>query len=228
MTTATSTPDAAPDSGRGSMFTGIMAIVAIVALVAGMVGILGSAAHAAPQIGQLAPDFNIQDSKGDSLRLSQYRGRIVVLEWTNADCPYTRKHYTSGNMQSVQELAQQNGIVWLSVVSAAPGMQGYVNGAAADALTESRHATPTAVLLDPNGIVGHLYSAKTTPHMFVIDKNGALRYMGGIDSIATADADDIARAEPYLKEAMLAIAQGEKPPHSVTKPYGCSIKYSGA
>jgi peroxiredoxin len=203
-------------------------VVAIVATVAGMISILGSAAHAAPQIGQVAPDFTAQDSKGDSLRLSQYRGKTVVLEWTNADCPYTRKHYTSGNMQSVQQLAQQKGIVWLTVISSAPGKQGYVNGPAADALTESRHAAPTAVLLDPNGTLGHLYSAKTTPHMFVIDKNGALQYMGGIDSIATADVDDIAHAEPYLKEAMLAVAQGDKPPHAVTKPYGCSVKYAGS
>jgi peroxiredoxin len=228
MTIVTSSPETAPDSGRGSIFTGIMAIVAIVALVAGMVGILGSAAHAAPQIGQLAPDFNVQDSKGDTLHLSQYRGKTVVLEWTNADCPYTRKHYSSGNMQSVQALAQQKGIVWLTVISSAPGKQGYVNGPAADALTASRHAVPTAILLDPNGTVGHLYNAKTTPHMFVIDKNGTLQYMGGIDSIATADMDDIAHAEPYLKEAMLAVAQGDKPPHAVTKPYGCSVKYAGS
>jgi AhpC/TSA family len=228
MATADRGLESAPDSGRGSMFTGIMAVVAIVALVAGMVGILGSAANAAPQIGQLAPDFSAQDSKGDSLRLSQYRGKTVVLEWTNAECPYTRKHYLSGNMQSVQELARENGIVWLTIVSSAPGKQGYVNGSDADSLTQSRRAAPTAVLLDPNGTVGHLYSAKTTPHMFVIDKAGALRYMGGIDSIATAEVEDIALAEPYLKEAMLAVAQGQKPPHSVTKPYGCSIKYAGA
>jgi hypothetical protein len=228
MTTVSSSPETAPEPGRGSVFTGIMAVVAIVATVAGMISILGSAAHAAPQIGQVAPDFTAQDSKGDSLRLSQYRGKTVVLEWTNADCPYTRKHYTSGNMQGVQQLAQQKGIVWLTVISSAPGKQGYVNGPAADALTESRHAAPTAVLLDPNGTLGHLYSAKTTPHMFVIDKNGALQYMGGIDSIATADIDDIAHAEPYLKEAMLAVAQGDKPPHAVTKPYGCSVKYAGS
>jgi hypothetical protein len=225
--TTNTTLDTAPDSGRGSMFTGVMALVAIVALVAGMVAILGTAANAAPQIGQLAPDFTAQSSNGDSVRLSQYRGKTVVLEWTNADCPYTRKHYTSGNMQSFQSLAQQNGIIWLSIVSSAPGMQGYVSGAEAHALTTSRHAAPTAVLLDPNGTVGHLYNAKTTPHMFVIDSSGALRYMGGIDSVASADVQDIAHAEPYLKEAMLAVAQGEKPPHSVTKPYGCSIKYAG-
>jgi hypothetical protein len=190
---------------------------------AGMLGAL--TAVAAPQIGQPAPDFTAVDSKGDSVHLSDYRGMTVVLEWTNADCPYTRKHYTSGNMQGVQSLAQQNRIVWLSVISSAPGRQGYVTGPAADQLTQSRKANPTAVLLDPTGTVGRMYAAKTTPHMFVIDKNGALQYMGGMDSIATTSEADIARAEPYLKEAMLAVAQGNPAPHPVTKPYGCSIKY---
>jgi peroxiredoxin len=227
MTTLDQSPETTPRPGRGSLFAAIMAVTAIASLVVGLIGILGVAAAAPPQIGQLAPDFLALDSKGDSLRLSQYRGKTVVLEWTNADCPYTRKHYSSGNMQSVQALAQQKGIVWLSVISSAPGKQGYVNGPDADALTESRHAEPTAVLLDPTGALARMYNAKTTPHMFVIDKSGALRYMGGIDSIATADPGDIPRAEPYLKEAMLAVADGENPPHSVTKPYGCSIKYAG-
>jgi peroxiredoxin len=221
-----STGQELPSPGpRTGAFTGVMAIVAIIALVAGLVSILGSAANAAPQIGQLAPEFSAQDSKGNSVTLNQYRGKTVVLEWTNADCPYTRKHYNSGNMQSVQAEAQKAGIVWLSIVSSAPGKDGYVNGAEADALTASRHAAPSAVLLDPTGTVARLYSAKTTPHMFVIDKNGNLRYMGGIDSIASADPEDIAKAEPYLKEAMLAVESGGKPAHAVTRPYGCSIKY---
>jgi hypothetical protein len=159
------------------------------------------------------------------VRLNQYRGKTVVLEWTNADCPYTQKHYASGNMQSVQALAQKNGVVWLTVISSAPGKQGYVNGPAADALTQSRGAVPSAVLLDPSGTLGRMYDAKTTPHLFVIDKNGALQYMGGIDSLATTDISDIPHAEPYLKEAMLAVAQGSPVAHPVTKPYGCSIKY---
>ena len=182
-------------------------------------------AAAAPQIGQPAPAFTSTDSKGASVSLNQYRGKTVVLEWTNADCPYTRKHYTSGNMQGVQALAQKNGVVWLTVISSAPGKQGYVNGPAADALTTSRGASPTAVLLDPSGTVGRLYGAKTTPHMFVIDKNGTLQYMGGIDSLATAEVDDIPKAEPYLKEAMLAVTQGAPVAHPVTKPYGCAVKY---
>jgi AhpC/TSA family len=215
----------APKTGRDGGAAGFLAAAAIIAALVGMVGILDVAASTTPQIGQPAPDFTALDSKGATVHLSDYRGKTVVLEWTNADCPYTRKHYTSGNMQSVQNLAQQNGIVWLSVISSAPGKQGYVNGAAADALTQARKAAPTSVLLDPTGSIGRLYSAKTTPHMFVIDKNGALQYMGGIDSIASADAGDISRAEPYLKEAMLAVSQGKPAPHAVTKPYGCSIKY---
>jgi peroxiredoxin len=188
----------------------------------------GGAVHAAAdsaQIGQPAPDFTATDSQGKTRHLSDFRGKTVVLEWTNADCPYTRKHYTSGNMQSVQALAQERGIVWLTVISSAPGKQGYVDGPGADALTRSRHAVPTAVLLDPSGTVGRLYQAKTTPHMFVIDKTGALKYMGGIDSIATADVSDIAQAEPYLKEAMLAVVEDKPVAHPVTRPYGCSVKY---
>jgi peroxiredoxin len=227
MTTLSQSPESAPQSGRGGLFSALMAVVAICALAVGLIGILDVAAAAAPQIGQTAPDFSAQDSKGNTLRLSQYRGKTVVLEWTNADCPYTRKHYSTGNMQSVQTSAQEHGIVWLSIISSAPGKEGYVDGTAADALTASRHAAPTAVLLDPTGALGHLYNAKTTPHMFVVDKNGMLQYMGGIDSVATADPSDIAHAEPYLKEAMLAVAEGGKPPHAATKPYGCSVKYAG-
>jgi AhpC/TSA family len=197
----------------------------IAALFTGLIGAPAIAAGDPLQIGQPAPEFTATDSKGRSLSLSQYRGKTVVLEWTNADCPYTHKHYASGNMQGVQALAQKSGVVWLTVISSAPGKQGYVNGPAADALTQARGALPAAVLLDPSGTVGRLYGAKTTPHMFVIDKNGALQYMGGIDSIATAEAADIPHAEPYLKDAMLAVAQGTPVAHAVTKPYGCSIKY---
>jgi peroxiredoxin len=212
-------------AGRDRGGAGITAAAVIVALVVGMIGIFDSAAGAAPQVGQPAPDFSGADSKGNPVRLGDYRGKVVVLEWTNADCPYTRKHYAGGNMQSVQNLAQQNGVIWLTVISSAPGKQGFVSGPAADALTQSRNAVPSAVLLDPTGTIARLYAAKTTPHMFVIDKGGTLQYMGGMDSIATADEADIAHAEPYLKEAMLAVAQGHPVAHAVTKPYGCSIKY---
>ncbi len=177
------------------------------------------------QVGQPAPDFSTLDSQGHMRHLADYRGKVVVLEWTNADCPFTRKHYESGNMQSLQSLARDKGVVWLSVISSAPGKQGYVDGSAADQLSRTRHAVPTAVLLDPSGNVGRLYHAKTTPHMFVIDAQGELRYMGGIDSIATAEVADIPKAEPYLKEAMLAVADNQPVAHPVTRPYGCSVKY---
>jgi AhpC/TSA family len=216
-----------PSRRRNRLAAAAVMAAAVTAL--GLMGVLDSAAAPpfgpAPQIGQPAPDFTATDSKGNPVHLREYYGKTVVLEWTNADCPYTRKHYTSGNMQSMQGLAQQNGVVWLTVISSAPGKQGYVNGPAADTLTQTRKALPTAVLLDPSGTVGHLYAAKTTPHMFVIDKNGTLQYMGGIDSLATSDVADIARAEPYLKEAMLAVVQGSPVAHPATKPYGCSVKY---
>jgi peroxiredoxin len=202
------------------------ALIAITVIIGGITCIAtGAFAAGAVQIGQPAPEFTATDSKGAPVSLSQYRGKVVVLEWTNADCPYTHKHYASGNMQSLQSLAQKNGVVWLSVISSSPGKQGYVNGPGADQLTVSRHASPAAVLLDPSGTLGRLYGAKTTPHMFVIDKNGALQYMGGIDSLATADAGDIPNAEPYLKEAMLAVTEGHPVAHAVTRPYGCSVKY---
>ncbi|MDB6082486.1 MAG: thioredoxin family protein [Gammaproteobacteria bacterium] len=197
------------------------AFLACFALAAGGVRAQGDE----PQVGRPAPEFAAKDSKGTTRHLSDFRGKPVVLEWTNADCPYTRKHYSSGNMQGVQALARKNGVIWLSVISSAPGKQGYVNGPAADALTQSRSAVPTAVLLDSSGAVGRLYHARTTPHMFVIDENGILQYMGGMDSIATADTGDIDKAEPYLKEAMLAVVERKPVAHAVTKPYGCGVKY---
>ncbi len=191
------------------------------------VGLAGAATPGADalQIGQPAPDFSAVDSHGQMRHLADYRGKVVVLEWTNADCPFTRKHYTSGNMQSLQSLAREHGVVWLSVISSAPGTQGYVDGPRADELTRTRNAVPASVLLDSSGTVGRLYHAKTTPHMYVIDAKGELRYMGGIDSIATTDGADIPKAEPYLKEAMLAVVADQPVAHPVTRPYGCSIKY---
>jgi peroxiredoxin len=203
----------------------ILGVLAFTALALTVYAASAQAAGDEPQVGQPAPDFSAVDSQGKTHRLADFRGKTVVLEWTNADCPYTRKHYTSGNMQNLQSLARDRGVVWLTVISSAPGKQGYVDGPGADALSSSRHAVPAAVLLDPSGTVGRLYHAKTTPHMFVIDAKGELRYMGGIDSIATADVADIQTAEPYLKEAMLAVVDDKPVAHPVTRPYGCSVKY---
>jgi AhpC/TSA family protein len=200
-------------------------VIVVVAFAATAAEIVRGATAEGLAIGQPAPDFSATDSEGKTRHLADFKGKTVVLEWTNADCPFTRKHYASGNMQSLQALARQQGVVWLSVISSAPGKQGYVDGAGADELTRTRHAMPTAVLLDPSGAVGRLYHARTTPHMFVIDTKGDLEYMGGIDSLATSDVDDVPKAEPYLKEAMLAVV-GDKPvAHPVTQPYGCGVKY---
>jgi peroxiredoxin len=200
-------------------------IIVILAFAATAAEIVRGASAEAPQIGQPAPDFTAVDSQGNTRHLADFKGKAVVLEWTNADCPFTRKHYSSGNMQSLQALARQHGVVWLSIISSAPGKQGYVDGAGADELTRTRHAVPTAVLLDPSGTVGRLYRAKTTPHLFVIDPKGDLRYMGGIDSLATTEVADIQTADPYLKEAMLAVVDDKPVAHPVTRPYGCSVKY---
>jgi len=147
-----------------------------------------------------------------------------VLEWTNHDCPFVRKHYDRNNMQQLQKTYTEKGVVWLSVISSAPGKQGHVSPEQAQALTTSRNASPSAVLLDPEGTVGRAYGAKTTPHMYMIDK-GTLRYMGGIDSIPSSDPADIPNAEPYLQAAVDAVLAGEKVTKPMTRPYGCSVKY---
>jgi hypothetical protein len=213
------------ESGRRLARRGGRAILAATVLWTCCVSGNSWAADDEPQVGRPAPAFSGTDSQGNTRRLEDFRGKTVVLEWTNADCPFTHKHYASGNMQGLQGLAREHGVVWLSVISSAPGKQGYVDGPGADALTRSRQAAPTAVLLDPSGTLGRLYHAKTTPHMFVIGPAGDMKYMGGIDSIPTADIGDIKSAEPYLKEAMLAVADGKPVVHSVTRPYGCSVKY---
>src|SRR5258708_5214206 len=186
-----------PRTPRSSLAVRAFTLV-IAAVFASVIGASGIAASDGPQSGRPAPDFTATDSKGSSVSLSQFRGKTVVLEWTNADCPYTRKHYTSGNMQSLQELAQKSGVVWLSVISSAPGKQGYVNGPGADALTQSRGAAPAAVLLDPSGTGRRLYGAKTTPHMFFIDENGAPQYIAGIDTIPPPPPAHIPNTNPHL------------------------------
>ena len=179
---------------------------------------------AAPQVGAPAPDFTVVDSKGNSHNLKDFAGKNVVLEWTNHECPFVVKHY-SGNMQALQTEMTAQDVVWLSVISSAPGKQGHVSGTKADELTASRGAKPTAVVFDESGVVGKAYDAKTTPHMYVIDKAGVLRYMGGIDSIPSAKVEDIAKATPYFANAANAVLAGQTPDPAVTKPYGCSIKY---
>jgi peroxiredoxin len=184
-------------------------------------------AQAAPAVDAPAPAFTATTAEGKPLALADFKGKTVVLEWTNHDCPFVKKHYDSGNMQAQQKEATAAGVVWLQVISSAPGQQGHVDGATAAKLNADRKATPSATLLDPSGALGRLYDAKTTPHLFVIRPDGALAYKGGIDSIASAKKEDIAKAEPYLKLALADVAAGRKVAQASTRPYGCSVKYGG-
>lgn len=182
-------------------------------------------AQASVEVGKPAPDFSGIDSHGKTQTLSQYKGKTVVLEWTNHDCPYVRKHYHSGNMQALQKEATAKGIIWLSIISSAPGKQGHVSAAQANELTQSRNAAPTAVILDESSAIGRLYGAKTTPHMYIINPAGDLVYMGGIDNIPTSNEADIAKATNYVRVALQDLADGKPIADNITRPYGCSVKY---
>jgi peroxiredoxin len=186
------------------------------------------AAAISPAIGAPAPPFSLQDQDGATRSLVEWRGKVVVLEWTNHECPFVRKHYESGNMQGFQREAAERGIVWLSIVSSPPGEQGHVTGEEARTLTEERHAAPAAVLMDPTSQVARAYGATTTPHLYVIDAEGLLRYVGGIDSVPSTRVEDIARATPLARNAMLAVAEGRPVAQAVTRNYGCAIKYAPA
>ena len=183
--------------------------------------------HAEPVVDQPAPAFTGTGADGRAISLQSLRGKTVVLEWTNHDCPFVKKHYESGNIPQLQKDATAKGIVWLQVISSAPGKQGYVDGATAIKLNAERGASPSGTLLDPDGTLGKLYGAQTSPHLYIINPDGVLVYKGGIDSIPSARKDDIATATNYVRESLGALAAGKKVPNPSTKPYGCSIKYAG-
>jgi peroxiredoxin len=183
-------------------------------------------AAAAPATGQAAPAFKAVDSNGQTLSLDQYRGKTVILEWTNHQCPYVKKHYESNNMQALQKETTAQGVVWLSIISSAPGKEGFLQAADANRLSKERGAAPTRILLDPSGELGHLYSARTTPHMFVIDPAGKLVYMGGIDDKPTADKSDLAKAKNLVRAALSDLGANRPVATPVSQPYGCSVKYA--
>jgi hypothetical protein len=193
-------------------------VLLLASLVAGPV--LGKAV-----IGEPAPDFTLTDSNGRTESLAQFRGKTVVLEWNNPDCPFVGKHYKSGNMQKQQAEATAAGVVWLTINSSATGKQGDLDGAGANAYVGKIGGKQTAYLLDPQGTAGHLYGARTTPHMYVIDPQGILRYMGGIDSIKSTDIEDIGKATQYVPQALGELKAGKAVSVPVAEPYGCSVKY---
>jgi len=183
-------------------------------------------ASANPAIGQPAPDFTAVTATGETVKLADLKAKIVVLEWTNDGCPFVQKHYGSGNMQALQKEMTAQGIVWAQVLSSKLGAQGYADAAGANKLNADRGAAPTHVFLDPTGVIGKTYLAKTTPHMFVIDSNGVLVYTGAIDSNPSADPADIATAENYVRSAVADVQAGRLVKTAVTQPYGCGVKYA--
>jgi len=180
----------------------------------------------AVRVGEPAPTFSATDSNGNTQRLSDHKGKFVVLEWHNQGCPYTKKHYESGNMQRLQKDWTGKGVVWFTVISSAPGKQGYVTAAQENDYVKRINASPTAVLMDPQGTLGRLYGAKTTPHMYIIDPSGNLIYNGAIDDHPTADQADISGSKNYVSAALGEALAGKPVTTASTTPYGCSVKYS--
>jgi peroxiredoxin len=195
-------------------------------LVFGVLALSAGAALAGVEVGQPAPDFSLPDTNGQAHQLSQYKGKWVVLEWYNPDCPFVRKHYGAGNMQALQKEFTAKGVVWLSIDSSAPGQEGNYPADKLNQIASSQGAARTALLLDPDGKVGHAYGAKTTPDMYIINPEGKLVYEGAIDSKATTSVADLKVATNYVKVALDDSMNGKSVPQTVTRPYGCSVKYA--
>lgn len=188
--------------------------------------LFGGEAVASAANGEPAPAFSVQDATGQTRSLNEFHGRTIVLEWTNYGCPYVRKHYNSGNMQSLQRDATEDGVVWLQVISSAPGEQGHLDGPGAAARVRADNASPTATLLDPSGVMGRAYGARNTPHMFIINAEGVLVYQGAIDDRPSARPETLDGAHNYVRAALEDIAAGRPVREARTTPYGCSVKYA--
>jgi peroxiredoxin len=177
------------------------------------------------EVGDKAPDFTLKSAAGKDVSLADFKGKVVVLEWTNSGCPFVHKHYDSGNMQKLQKEAAAKGVVWLSICSSAPGKQGNITGEDATKLIAANGASPTAYLFDGDGKVGQLYGAKRTPEMYVINKDGVLAYHGAIDDKKSPDPADIAGAKNYVAAALDELLAGKPVSTPKTEAYGCSVKY---
>ena len=182
---------------------------------------------AAAKVGDAAPDFSATTSTGKTVRLADYRGKYVVLEWHNNGCPYVGKHYNSGNMQRLQKQWTGQGVVWFTILSSAPGKQGYLTASDENNYLTKMQAAPTAALLDPTGEIGHLYDAKTSPQMVVINPQGVVIYNGAIDDRPTTDLQDVQGATNYVSLALEQAMAGKPVETAATRPYGCSVKYPG-
>lgn len=179
----------------------------------------------AATVGQNAPDFALQDVNGKTVKLSDYRGRHVVLEWNNPGCPFVMKHYRSGNMQALQKEAASKNVVWLAINSTETGHGDYLSPAQLGRWMSEQQAAPGATLMDEEGKVGRAYGARTTPHMYIVDPQGKLIYAGGIDNIPSARAEDIKTATNYVRTGLAEALAGKPISQASTRPYGCSVKY---
>lgn len=178
-----------------------------------------------PQTGKAAPDFSLTDTAGQKRSLADYKGKYVVLEWVNHGCPFVKKHYDTGNMQALQKEITDKGVAWLSVCSSAEGKQGHYAPQEWQKVNQEKAVAATAVLLDPEGSVGRVYGAKTTPHMFVVDPKGVLIYKGAIDDKPSTEKGDVVRAKNYVRQALEEAMSGKPVSEPSTQPYGCSVKY---
>jgi peroxiredoxin len=203
---------------RRSLLLGSAALAAMPVVMPGI-------AWATSELGKPAPLFTATDSNGKSWSLADLKGKVVVIETTNHQCPYVVKHYQAGNMQAQQREAAAKGVVWLTSASSAKGEEGFVTAAQANELTQKRNAAPAAVLLDPQSKIARAYGATVTPHMYIVDAAGTLVYKGGIDSIPSSSVSDIAKAKQYVRVALDEVLAGKQVAESSTRPYGCSLKY---
>jgi hypothetical protein len=202
-----------------------MKLKSFLSLILAVAGLGFATASAQVEVGAPAPDFTLIDIDGKTHTLSDYRGKMVVLEWVNPECPFVVKHYESGNIPKLQVSATGDGVVWLAINSGHPGAQGDFDPAQVKAWQTRTGSAPSAYFRDQDGAVGRLYGAKTTPHMYVIMADGTLVYNGAIDSIRSVNRADIAKAENYVVSALAAVAKGEQVKDAATRPYGCSVKY---
>lgn len=195
------------------------------AMVAAIMAFVAMPVNAAVEIGKPAPEIEATDTNGNAFKLSDHKGKVVVLEWTNHQCPFVMKHYDSGNMQATQKAAKEHGAEWVSIVSSAPGKQGNVTAEEANKIVTDKGATVTAKILDESGEIGKAYDAKTTPHIFIINEEGNVVYEGAIDSNASPNPDTIEGATNYVTTTLESLKAGEEVEVAQTQPYGCGVKY---
>ncbi len=200
----------------------------LVAICAGLLCLLAAPAAAAPKLDAPAPQFIARTTTGDTISLSDFSGRKVIFEWTNHQCAYVRKHYETGNMQQLQRDMADQGVVWVTVISSAPGDRGYVDAEQANALTIGRGAAPAHVVLDESGEIRRLFGAETTPQMYVVDERAILRYAGAIDDNRSASRAAVSDAQNYVRLAVDSIWTGEEVVEKSTQSYGCRVRYAGS